>query len=323
MSQRDLVAELRAARVAAPDHVREQVRLIAAAATPPTRRFTWRRAVVIAVPVAAAIAAAVIVTQPSSHQHNAARGLTQRGAFAPTVGAATDHAATSPPTPTTPAPSPSRAQRYGAYLSLRVHTPTGVSNGVKQALRIASSLGGYAVSVHASTAAESANADLTLKVPRSHVAEAMSRLAALGTIVGEQVEVQDAQAGLNATDRLIARLQRQLAGLRAQTPQTHAVKNQIADLTAQIEALQRRRAATVRATHYATIDLQLATRAALTPTHHRHGPLHGLAVAFRWIGIGAIYALALGGPLVLLVVLVWLAARFIRRRREDTLLSRA
>jgi hypothetical protein len=135
--------------------------------------------------------------------------------------------------------------------------------------------------------------------------------------------VQDVQAGLNATDRLIARLQQQLAGLRAQTPQTEAVKNQIAALTARIEALQRRRAATVRATHYATVSLQLATRAAVTPPHHRHGPLHGLAVAFRWIGIGAVYALALGGPFVLLVLLVWLTARFIRRRREDALLSRA
>jgi len=70
MSQRDLAAELRAARVVAPDHVREQVRLIAAAATPPARRFTWRRALVIAVPAAAAIAAAVIVTRPS-HEHRA------------------------------------------------------------------------------------------------------------------------------------------------------------------------------------------------------------------------------------------------------------
>jgi hypothetical protein len=321
MSQRDLAAELRAARVAAPDHVREQVRLIAAAASPPPRRFTWRRAFVVAVPVAAAIAAAVIVTRPA-HQGNAERALFQQSGRAPVIGAQTNGSGAATPA-TIPAPSPSRAQQYGAFLSLRIPTASGVSDGVKRALRITSSLGGYAVSVHAATSGSHANADLTLKVPRGNVAEAMSRLSALGTIVGEQVEVQDVQAGLDATDRLIARLQQQLAGLRAQTPQTQAVKNQIAALTARIEALQRRRAATVRATHYATIDLQLATRAPVTPTHHGHGPLHGLAVAFWWIGIGAVYALALGGPLVLLVVLVWLAARFIRRRREDALLSRA
>jgi hypothetical protein len=190
-------------------------------------------------------------------------------------------------------------------------------------LRIASSLGGYAVSVNASTTGTHANADLTLKVPRSDVAEAVSRLSALGTIVGEQVEVQDVQGGLNATDRLIARLQRQLADLRAQSPQTNVVKRQIAAVTAHIEALQRQEAATQRATRYATIHLQLATKPAVAPKHRGHGPLHGLGVAFRWIGIGAVYALALGGPLVLLILLAWLAARFIRRRREDALLSRA
>ena len=43
MSQRDLVAELRAARVVAPPEVRERVRLIARSAAPPRRMFTRRR----------------------------------------------------------------------------------------------------------------------------------------------------------------------------------------------------------------------------------------------------------------------------------------
>ena len=319
MSQRDLAAELRAARVVAPDHVREQVRLIAAAATPPARRFTWRRALVIAVPAAAAIAAAVIVTRPS-HEHRALP-LIQHGELAPTIRAQKSSTGAVPAP--VPGPSPSRAQRYGAFLSLRIPTATGVSDGVKRALGVASSLGGYAVSVHASTAGHAASADLTLKVPRAHVAQAISRLSALGTIVGEQVDVQDAQAGLNATTVRIARLQRQLADLRAETVQTDAVKQQIAALTARIEALQRQQAATMRATRYATVSLHLATKPAATPKHHGHGPLHGLGVAFRWIGIGAVYALALGGPLVLLIGLIWLAARTIRRRREDALLNRA
>jgi len=68
MSQRDLVAELRAARVEAPPQVRERVRLVAAAAPAPLHRFTWRRAFVVAIPVAAAIAATFVVTRPTSHQ---------------------------------------------------------------------------------------------------------------------------------------------------------------------------------------------------------------------------------------------------------------
>jgi hypothetical protein len=322
MSQRDLAAELRATRVAAPDHVRAQVRLIAAAATPPPRRFTWRRTLVVALPVAAAVAAAVVVTRPAHHNSAAHALFKQPGLASPPVAAQTNSGAAATPT-TVPAPSASRAQRYGAYLSLRIPTASGVSNGVKRALRIASSLGGYAVSVNAGTAGSHANADLMLKVPRSNVAEAMSRLSALGTIIGEQVNVQDAQAGLNATDRLIARLQRQLSALRGQSPQTETVKRQIAAVTAHIAALQRQEAATLRATHYATIHVQLATKPTPAAKHRGHGPLHGLGVAFRWIWIGAVYALALGGPIVLLVVLVWLAVRFIRRRREDALLSRA
>ena len=72
--------------------------------------------------------------------------------------------------------------------------------------------------VHASSEAKVASADLVLKIPRAHVQEAITRLSALGTITSESVDIQDLQAGLNATDRTIARLQKQLADLRAQTP---------------------------------------------------------------------------------------------------------
>jgi hypothetical protein len=317
MSQRDLVAELRGARPAAPAHLRDQVRLIAATAAAPPRRLTWRRALVVALPVAAAIAAVVVVTRPS--ERNAAQPLTatvQHGAAtksAPATSGARDSLA--------PTETPNRAQRYEAYLALRVKSADGVSNGVKRAQRIVASLGGYSLSVRASSESQAASADLTLKVPREHVQAAINRLSALGTIAGEQVDVQDVQASLNATDRLIARLQRQLRDLRAQE-QTDAVKRRIASITDRVERLQRQEAATLRETHYATVQLHLATKSVAPPTKHHHGPLHGLGVAFRWIGIGAVYGLALGAPLVLVLGLAWLAARSVRRRREDALLSR-
>jgi len=52
-------------------------------------------------------------------------------------------------------------------------------------------------------------------------------------------------------------------------------------------------------------------------------PLHGAVVALKWLGVGAVYALAVGGPIILLALFVWLVARFVRRRREDALLSRS
>ena len=323
MSQRDLVAELRGARIGAPPEVRAHVQLIAAADTTRKRpTFTWRRALVLAVPVAAAIGAAIVLTRPSHSppvavpvergiQHGADSAATQGKAFStPAV-----------PAPLAPAPSTTRVQRYGAYLALRVAGPDGVSAGVKRALRIVKSLGGYAGSVHATTTGTAGSADLTLRVPRTHVQEAIARLSALGTITAEQVDVQDLQTGLNTTDRKIARLQRQVAALRAQPP-SDANTIRIAALVRQIQGLQRAEAATIRTARYATIRVHLGT-AVPKPAPAHHGPLHGLRVVFRWIGIGAVYVLALGAPLLLVGWLVWIAARTIRRRREDALLSRS
>jgi hypothetical protein len=319
MSQRDLVTELRAARSEAPAEVRARVRLIAAADTTPQQRrtFTWRRALVVAVPLAAAVAAAIVLTRPSHSPPVAVpveRGIAHGAAPSAQQGKAFS-------TPAAPAPSTTRVQRYGAYLALRVPTPDGVSAGVKRALEITTSLGGYAGSVHATTRGTSGSADLTLKVPRTHVQEAIARLSAIGTITAEQVDVQDLQAGLNAADRTIARLQRQLAAFRAQPPSSENTIR-IAALVRQIQHLQRTEATTILTAHYATIRLHLGT-AAPKPVPAHHGPLHGLRVVFRWLGIGAVYVLALGAPLLLVLWLAWIAARTIRRRREDALLSRS
>jgi hypothetical protein len=176
--------------------------------------------------------------------------------------------------------------------------------------------------VHASSHGKAASADLTLKVPRNHVQTAITRLSALGTITSEQVDVQDVQAGLNATGRTIARLQAQLATLRA-AEQTDTVQAKIAALTTRIQRLQRDEAAKIRAAHFATISLHLQTPTQAAPVHHGPGPLHGLGVALRWIGIGAVYALVLGLPLLLVVALCWWTVRALRRRRENELLAQS
>ena len=69
MSQRDLVAELRGSRVAAPAELRAHIRSVAASsAASAGPRFTWRRALVVALPAAAAIAAVLVVTRPEANQ---------------------------------------------------------------------------------------------------------------------------------------------------------------------------------------------------------------------------------------------------------------
>ena len=331
MSQRDLTAELRGARITAPSELRERVRLIVAADTTPTRRFTWRRALVVALPVAAAVAASIVFTRPDEHRaggtvttmqvgHGEVRGALPQAGKA--LGAPTASDAAGSAAKLAVPSAPNRVQVYGAYLALRLSSATAVSDGVKSALRIASSLGGYPASVHATSEAKVASADLVLKIPRAHVQEAITRLSALGTITSEQVDIQDKQAALNATDRRIARLQKQLNELRAQTPTTTTAKR-IAALEAQVARLQRDEAATRRTAHFATVQLHLTSAKAVVPHKQGHGPLHGVVVALTWLGIGAVYALAIGAPIVVLALLVWLAVRIIRRRREDALLSRS
>ena len=328
MSQRDVVAEIRAAEVEAPAELRERVRLIAATA-PPERRSLFSR------PAPGRSARPgrscrrcrrrrdqadkppgrrrpAVPHRPGTHHHGQRKAKT---AATPSAQAgSTTHLA-----PITP--SATRAQKYSASLTLRVPNATAVSNATKRAVAIVSGLGGYVVSAHVDAASKAASSELVLKVPKTNVRTAIARLSALGTITAEQVDIQDLQAGIATTDRTMQRLQRQLKTLRAE-PVTPAVTRQITALTARIQRLQRTEAATLRAARYATVHLQLATPAPVPPKHHGHGPLHGLDVAFRWIGIGAVYGLALGVPALVLIGLGWLGVRTIRRRRENALLSR-
>jgi hypothetical protein len=221
-----------------------------------------------------------------------------------------------------PAASDSRLERYEAELTLRVPNANAVSAKAQQALRITSALGGHPQQVHVDAGGKDGSAYLVLRVPRERVQQAVERLSALGTVVGANVNIQDLQAGVDANARLIARLQKRLAELRAQ-PQTDETERLIAGLVKQIQQKQRARAATLREAAFATVDLRLQTPPRKQPVAKPHGdgPLHGLGVAFRWAGIGAVYALALGTPLLVLLGLAWLAARAVRRRREEALLS--
>lgn len=318
MSQRDLVAELRAAHVDAPPEVRERVRLIAADAPAPPRRITWRRSLVVLVPVAAAIAATIVFTRPAK-QHQAVLELNKPARVAPSVGA-TAHSPSATAKALAIPSARNRVQTYDATLSLRVRQARDVSDGVKRALRITTSLGGFSQSVHAETHGNTASADLKLRIPRSHVQDAMAKLAQLGTITDENVSTVDQTALLNNTQREIARLQKQLATLRAE-PRSPENDRRIAVLTTRIEKLQRGAATTRRNAHYATVSLHLETPLVTIVQKHKHGPLHGVAVALKWLGIGAVYALAIGAPVAALLALLWLGVRLVRRRRENALLE--
>jgi hypothetical protein len=327
MSRPDLLTELRASRPAAPTELRERVLALAPAAPPRHRRLSWRLGVVIALAAGIAVVAAVVATRGGGDHAavtttpalaGAESSIDSSGKAPGALGAPANAKTFSA---TVPAPEAGRLQNYRAYLELRVPKAADVSRASQQAQTITRSLGGYVLAVTVDARGKRGSAGLRLRVPRQQVQEAVARLSQLGTVVAENVQVEDLQAQVNANDRRVARLQQRLRDLRAKE-QTDEVKRQIAALTKQIQQLQRTRATTVREAHYATIQLDIATKKAAAAKHDSGpGPLHGLGVAFRWIGIGAVYALALGTPFVVLLVLLWLAARAVRRRREEALLS--
>ena len=332
MSQRDdLLTRLRESKPMAPAELREHVRRIAEEAAPARqRRLPWRRALVVVVPVAAAVAGAAILFPGGKSQ--TASAPPELAYQAPTHSAAGVSGALGKASPssastaapdaraTLPAPAPNRVQRITTSLELRLPNTQAVSDATKRAVAIARSLGGYPKALNVDAEGRTGYASLVLRIPKQNVQRAVSRLSDLGTIVGENVRIQDIQAQVDATARRIARLESRLSYWQGQSPSTEAEKH-VAALTAQIARLRRGRASTVHAASYATVSVQMTTKPAPAPVHKGHGPLHNLGVAFRWIGIGAVYVLALALPFVLLGGIVWLVVRAVRRHRENELLS--
>jgi hypothetical protein len=328
----EMTAELRRTRPKAPAAVRERVRELAARREQPSRRLTWRRGLIVLVPaVLAVIVGGVIFSRDDQRSTTNVGGggatvgsLEQQRAAPKTFGTVTVPTVTSGgalDAATAVPPSRSRVQDYDASLSLRVKNANTLSDASKRALAIARSLGGFASVVSVNVTKGQGDATIRLRVPVQNVQRALERLSSLGTITGESVQIRDLQAGVNALDRRVTRLQKQLRDLRAQE-QTADVKRRIASLTVQVQRLQRGRASTVRDARLATIDLSMTTRKdTKPPKKDEPGPLHGAVVALAWIGIGVLYALIVGGPVVLVAALAWLAWRLLRRRREERLLS--
>jgi hypothetical protein len=327
MPRLDVLAELQETRPLAPPELRDRVRAIAATATPPRRRVTWRRATLVLVPAVLAVAVGAAVLGRGTGQRSVDRGSVTKPfatAAAPASGRLQkgSSGAAAPHTDLAPAPSRTRPQDYDATLRLRVPGPSALSDATKRAVRIAASLGGFASVIDVNVDGKHGDALLRLRVPVGKVQVALQRLSELGTITGESVQVQDVKPQLDSLDQKTARLQRQLRALRAQ-PSTPRLRRRIAGLTAQVERLQRSRAVTIRQARLATIRLELATPAPPAPAHHGDGPLHGAVVALTWLGIGALYALIVGGPVLVLLVAGRLAWRGYRRLGERRLLEQS
>jgi hypothetical protein len=344
MTVDEIVHELRASRPTAGEALRLQVLTLAsapAARAPSLRdRLRGRRRLLFAVPAAAALAVvsavAIGVTRPEPSAREAsappAAVEAQTGVGtpqAPGMTLAGPSADASAARAKAPGPATGRAQRYSASLTLAVDDTDALSDATQRALSIARDLGGHVVSVQYATGTEGA-ASLTLRVPSARAADAVTRLSALGTILAQNVQIDDLQESLDTLDGQLERLRAQIAALnvaleRAETAAERArLLERRAQAQAQLRELRANRAATAEAARNATIQLDLRTEEGSGVAAPGSGLDRAIDKAVAILAWEAVVVLALAvalAPVALVALAVWGARRARRRREEDRLLA--
>ena len=344
MTVDEIVNELRASRPTAGEALRLQVLTLASAPAVPAPslrdRLRSRRRFLFAVPAAAGLAVvsavAIGVTRPepsareASAPPTAVEAQTSVGTSqAPGMTFAGPSADASAARAKAPGPATGRAQRYSASLTLAVDDTDALSDATQRALSIARDLGGYVVSVQYATGTEGA-ASLTLRVPFARAADAVTRLSALGTILAQNVQIDDLQESLDTLDGQLERLRAQIAALnvaleRAETGAERArLLERRAQAQAQLRELRANRAATAEAARNATIQLDLRTEegsGVAAPGSRLDRAIDKAVEILAWEAV-VVLALAVAlAPVALVALAVWGARRARRRREEDRLLA--
>ena len=331
----EIVDELRATRPRARDALRLQ--LLTAASKPPVRHASFLdrvrgRRLALLVPAAAGLAVvsavAIGVTRPQPSARDAASAPTtvDRTTAESGTALAAPPAAADASTAQKAAPGPvtGRAQRYVATLALSVEDTDALSEATQRALAIARDLGGYVLSVQYATGADGTSS-LTLRVPSDRAGDAVTRLSALGTIVAQNVQIQDLQESLDSLDREVAKLRARIAALTVQLERaTTSVERarlleQRAQAQGQLRELRASRAATAAEARNATIQLELRTEersGAVAPGSRLDRALDRALEVLAWEAVVALVVAVAAAPLVLVGAAVW-GTRQARRRRED------
>ena len=363
MTAAELTAQLHAAKPIASAGLRDRVRAIATAEPAPAFRVPRFRlpSLRIVLPIAAATAvagvAAIALIHPHSQQHaqtashalnggldlnpvtrRAEKGRTGTPA-APSAGNGSDQASQSDTAPafkaatthgSAPVPAAGRAVRYEAQLTISVKNGNALSEATTRAQATVRELGGYVVSVSFASA-DAGNASLTLRVPTARVQDALSQLATLGRVVGQQAQIEDLQATLDQLAQRITILRARIAHITALLTDTTLtavrradLESQRTDLQAALRATHQSRTGTANDARYATIQLQLQTaaKAIAAPPSRANRILDQAGRILAWEGAAVLYALVIAGPFALLAAAFAYAARTRRRGEESRLLAR-
>jgi hypothetical protein len=353
MSQRDLddprfeeiVTELREKAPTAPQGLRERVDATARSESARKVGGRWhlglRRGLALAAActVAVGVGAALVNGLTGSGKP---KGLESEGALvarpqrtqAPTASAqrpfkrsAAKDAAGQQRAPALP-PARRRLQDYDARMRLRVENAAALDRATKRAMRDTRGLGGFVASIDFGTRPEEqGDASLVLRVPVANVQEAVARYTELGTIVSQQVKINDLQPQADRLSQSATELRRRIAELVAKSRSSGLTVDErirLENARRDLQSLSGRRSRLVREASYATVTLELTTAKAAEKREEPGAFRTFWDDASKILGtelIWLLYALVVAGPFVLLAILALVAERSRRRRSADSLLA--
>jgi Domain of unknown function (DUF4349) len=336
-----LAEELRAARPAASEELRDRVRTLT---PPPPRRleFNLRRFLPAAGLAAAAavltVAVVLGVVHGSSSHPVAAEKLTGSSrvpSFPPVAGqnfGSLQSAGTALKdlTPRSAlAPSGTRLQRYDAVLRVRISSQDELSKETRDAIAFTRKAGGYLVWSAYSAPGHTGNSELVLRIPIEHVQAAIAHFSGYGDLVKQQIVLKDVQQKVDGLTATIVRLRKDIAKIEAQlagtlTPeQRYQLEQRLQQDKTRLTALRSQRAATVRRAQLASVALAMVVgpKPAAAPAGRFHRTIDDAAsVLLRELEF-LVYALLVAGPLLLLGGAGILTGRVLRRRADRRLLE--
>jgi len=231
------------------------------------------------------------------------------------------------------APSPDRAQRVSATLTVEVRDPDAVSRAAQDALELTRSLGGHVVSASVATG-EEGSASLTVRVPVDKVQRAIVQLSGLGRIVSQQVTIDDLQQDLDALARRQSSLRAQIAriGARLDTETLDAETRAVLEarrtrLQAELRQVRRGISSTSAEARMATIQVSVVTPDALgavpPPPSRLDRTLDEALNVLVWEGVVALALAIVAAPFALVALAAWLGRRLYRRREDERLLAQS
>jgi Domain of unknown function (DUF4349) len=340
----ELVRDLRALPTAAPEELREHVRLLGEPARARTLRdvllaLSLRRSLLMLAPacVLGLVCAALIhgLVNSGGSQNQALVQRTSGSGGADTKGSKLELGTSGTPDARSLAtPAPGRFQDYQAELTVRVKDVDTLHDRTAEATEIARSFGGFVALVDESTTGGGGQSDLVLRIPVARVQDAYFRLAKLGTVTAQHLSIRDLDQVVKSQRRRIVQLKLSIARIGQTLESTSLPADVRLRLELQRDAAKQELArvtgsnkATLREASLSRISLTLTAQQPATPKKGGMGRIERAArdAGSFLAGAGAVllFLLIVLSPLIVLAAVGFWGARAHRRREERRLLSAA